>query len=277
VQASLWQRALRWVLALAGQEVETSSVASVRLLFLHTDHLGAPRLGTDLKRRVVWSAAYEAFGRAVVSEDPDGDGEAVRIDLRLPGQVFDAEMGTHYNYFRDYDPGVGRYLQFDPTGLSGGLNGYTYVDNSPMMFTDPKGLVKWTGEMYGVTAINLGGGAQFWFDLKSECVNDKYAYIRVYASALGVGLGVKYTATASSISFDDHLSEIHPEGFAGSFKMASAGFGAILVGSYSAVQLGNNTADFSAEPTPGIGVDASVSGLVGSSMLVSKDVKACKC
>jgi hypothetical protein len=137
--------------------------------------------------------------------------------------------------------------------------------------------VKWKGEMYSVAAVNLGCGGQFWFDLKSECVNGKYAYIRVYPSGLGVGLGIQYTATASSISFDDHLSTIYPEGFAGTFKLASAGFGAGLVGGYSAVRLGNNTADFSAVPSPGIGVDASISGLIGRSTLVSKEIKDCDC
>src|SRR5260221_13021350 len=29
------------------------------------------------------------------------------------GQYFDEETGTHYNYQRDYSPGVGRYLQTD--------------------------------------------------------------------------------------------------------------------------------------------------------------------
>jgi RHS repeat-associated protein len=37
----------------------------------------------------------------------------------LPGQYYDAETGTRYNYYRDYDPAVGRYEQSDPIGLSG--------------------------------------------------------------------------------------------------------------------------------------------------------------
>jgi RHS repeat-associated protein len=59
--------------------------------------------------------------------------------LRFPGQYFDAETGNHYNYFRDYDPSTGRYIQGDPTGLAGGLNLYAYVGTNPLSLVDPFG------------------------------------------------------------------------------------------------------------------------------------------
>ncbi len=57
----------------------------------------------------------------------------------LPGQYYDAETATHYNYIRDYDPSTGRYFESDPIGLKGGLNTYAYVFD-PLRRTDPMGL-----------------------------------------------------------------------------------------------------------------------------------------
>ena len=113
---------------------------------------------TDRQQKVVWQGVSQAFGVTTVTVDE------VENNLRFPGQYYDAGMGTHYNYFRDYDPRVGRYLQSDPIGilrdysdpqlqiaiqmgliapegLYGSLNHlYGYVDQNPINFIDPSGL-----------------------------------------------------------------------------------------------------------------------------------------
>ncbi|MGP1666928.1 MAG: RHS repeat-associated core domain-containing protein [Rhodanobacter sp.] len=59
----------------------------------------------------------------------------------MPGQYFDKETNTHYNYFRDYDPAIGRYLQSDLIGLRGGINTYGYVGADPLGAIDSEGLL----------------------------------------------------------------------------------------------------------------------------------------
>jgi len=56
------------------------------------------------------------------------------------GQYYDWETGLHYNYYRDYDPSTGRYVQSDLIGLGGGLNTYGYVNQNPLRYVDPLGL-----------------------------------------------------------------------------------------------------------------------------------------
>jgi RHS repeat-associated protein len=107
---------------------------------LHTDHLGTPRVALDTAGRLRWRwMGGEPFGVNPAENNPEGLGE-LNLSLRLPGQQYDGFVGLHYNYFRDYDPTAGRYVQSDPIGLDGGINTYAYVAGAPTMYSDPDGL-----------------------------------------------------------------------------------------------------------------------------------------
>jgi len=82
----------------------------------------------------------EPFGDNLPNEDPDGNSILGHMPLRLPGQYFDKETNLHYNYFRDYDPNIGRYVESDPLGVHAEFNTYLYVKGSPVSFRDPMGL-----------------------------------------------------------------------------------------------------------------------------------------
>jgi RHS repeat-associated protein len=59
-----------------------------------------------------------------------------------------------YNYMRDYDPAVGRYIESDPIGLAGGsYSTYAYVAGNPISNSDPTGLIN-PGEIACVAGPN---------------------------------------------------------------------------------------------------------------------------
>ncbi|KAB8172337.1 hypothetical protein FKV24_014935 [Lysobacter maris] len=128
-------------------------IAGSSLHYVEADHLGTPRAIIDATRQVaIWTLdlATESFGDTAPNVDPDGDGTSFVYDLRFPGQRYDAASGLYYNYYRDYDPSVGRYTQTDPIGQMGGLAVYGYAGNSPLLYTDP------TGELIPFLAIAGG-------------------------------------------------------------------------------------------------------------------------
>ena len=120
--------------------ITVGAPAAAQLYFIHTDHLNTPRLITNNAGQAVWRwDNIDPFGGNPPDENPSGLG-VFSCNLRLPGQYFDQETNLHYNYFRDYDPAIGRYIQSDPIGLAGGVNTYAYVRNNPLRWIDPFGL-----------------------------------------------------------------------------------------------------------------------------------------
>ncbi len=143
---------------------------NVEVFYVHPDHLGTPRVitastalaattGTGITspqtvNKAVWRWDSDPFGsnataNSAPNENPNTLSQVVGtatlpylfgFDLAFPGQKRDRETGKHYNYFRDYDPGVGRYTTSDPIGLKGGINTYGYVGADPSTHVDPSGL-----------------------------------------------------------------------------------------------------------------------------------------
>lgn len=104
--------------------------------YIHADNLNTPRVMTDSTKAVGWAWQSDPFGNGAATAINFGSG----VMIRLPGQYYDTETGTHYNYFRHYDPSTGRYMESDPIGLAGGINTYAYVNDNSLRFIDPLGL-----------------------------------------------------------------------------------------------------------------------------------------
>jgi RHS repeat-associated protein len=107
---------------------------SCRRYFIFADQIGTPCRVEDEKGNDAWLIRVEPFGRAEIAA-----GATIELNLRFPGHYFDSELGLHYNRFRYYDPGLGRYLQSDPSGIAGGTNLYGYRLN-PLFDVDVLGM-----------------------------------------------------------------------------------------------------------------------------------------
>ena len=130
----------------------------------HTNHLGTPKLLTDKTGKTVWQANSEAFGRTFVTQS------LIENNLRFPGQYYDAETDTHYNFMRDYDPATGRYLTSDPIGLYGGINLYGYVEGNPVVKFDN------FGEHPGILGAGMVG--RFCLSKPAVCAGAGAAVVR---------------------------------------------------------------------------------------------------
>jgi RHS repeat-associated protein len=120
------------------------AVTSVGMYFIESDQLNTPRLVTNAANQPVWQwDNNDPFGNNMPNADPNSTGTAFEFNLRFAGQYFDQETGLDYNFYRDYDPSVGRYVESDPIGLAGGINAYAYVGGNPVSFTDPFGLASY--------------------------------------------------------------------------------------------------------------------------------------
>lgn len=124
------------------QKAAAGALTPCSALGSYADHLNTPRLIANSDQQTVWKwDNQEPFGVSAPDENPSALGNFA-FTLRFPGQYADKETNLVYNYFRDYDPALGRYVESDPVGLEGGVNTYGYVEADPLYTSDPEGLQK---------------------------------------------------------------------------------------------------------------------------------------
>ncbi len=101
----------------------------------HADGLGSIAALTDANGEPVQTYTYAAFGgiRARTGTDLN------RVTFTAREALGDS-LGVLYYRNRVLDPGTGRLTTLDPMGFVDGPNGYVYVINNPINWTDPKGL-----------------------------------------------------------------------------------------------------------------------------------------
>jgi len=116
-----------------------SLVGDIAAYFVQPDHLDTPRTVVNAANQELWRWDSAPFGDSAAEDNPSGLG-SFAYRLRFPGQQHDALTDTHYNYFRDYEPAHGRYVQSDPLGIWDDPGTYSYVAGSPLDTYDAAGL-----------------------------------------------------------------------------------------------------------------------------------------
>jgi RHS repeat-associated protein len=141
-------------------------------------------LMTDETGTTVWEGEYLPFGETLSLTG------TVTNNLRFPGQYFDTETGLHYNYFRDYKPEIGRYVEADPIGLVGGINLFVYVGNNSINALDPRGLYIWLCNRQVRMFPYIGNHAYLWNDKTGQCCGRNKGSNPMYScQELGPGPG----------------------------------------------------------------------------------------
>jgi RHS repeat-associated protein len=126
--------------------------------YVATDLLGSPKVICDNTGAVVKLIDYDSFG--VLLSDSNSTFE---LPFGFAGGLEDQATGLVRFGFRDYEPATGRWMARDPILFGGGQgNLYVYVQNDPVDFVDPTGLICVGGSAYA----GVGAGAQV-------CVTDQ--------------------------------------------------------------------------------------------------------
>ena len=115
--------------------------ANVR--YLLKDNLGSTIAIFNNGGSIIERYTYDEYG-AVQVRDSAGNpvGSAPFTRYLFTGREYDATVGLYHCRNRWYHPGFGRFVSVDPIGLEGGdTNLNSYLGNTPLIATDPFGLI----------------------------------------------------------------------------------------------------------------------------------------
>lgn len=144
----------------------TGSGSGAAIHSVHTDHLTASNVITNMSGQIEEVTDYYPYGALRLDESLSGFSE----QRKFAGHEYDVDTGLSYANARYYNPAIGRFISQDPVFLALGndgqirrltgqqlqtvladpqnLNAYAYARNNPIMNTDPDGL-------FSLNPINL--------------------------------------------------------------------------------------------------------------------------
>ncbi|WP_189799674.1 RHS repeat-associated core domain-containing protein, partial [Sulfuricella sp. T08] len=118
--------------------------------YYHADGLGSIVGLSNSTDSTTQTERFDAWGNKLAGTIPQG------AQYGFTGREGD-ETGIVYYRARYLDPAIGRFASRDPIGLKGGINQYTYVNNNPVNFNDPTGLLAKVLLADATSAISYAG------------------------------------------------------------------------------------------------------------------------
>ena len=147
----------------------TANNSSLTAKYYHADLIGSTRIVTDDNGAIIDRRAYKAFGETRIGNDTDSSAGYVGmlgVETDPTGLLF---MRNRY-----YSPVLGRFIQMDPSELSGGdVNFYSYCQNGCTRSVDVMGMKKITVRSlarplsFGDAISPTGKGLGVAFDLQN--------------------------------------------------------------------------------------------------------------
>jgi len=126
-----------------------ADTANAKVAYLTNDQLGSPRINTDANGNVVSRHDYHPFGEELSTSQRSTHQEYADDTSRkgFTGYEHDGEINLNFAEARVYSSSLGRFSIPDPENTGADLtvpqswNGYSYVINNPINYTDPSGLI----------------------------------------------------------------------------------------------------------------------------------------
>ena len=121
---------------LAVTTTRSGTATTSSLLYLYDGNGNVAALVDPVTTESAAAYEYSPFGRTLVAHGP----LAAANPFRFSAKYTDTETGLVYYGYRYYEPGLGRWINRDPTGETGGENLFLFVGNSVASHFDYLGL-----------------------------------------------------------------------------------------------------------------------------------------
>ena len=216
--------------------------------YLTRDHLGSIREHVASAGTLMLRRDYDPWGTLSATAAAVGS-------WAFTGREWDSEIGLHYYRARYYESSLGRFIGEDPNRPADGPHHYRYVQNNPVTFTDPTGLMTWkctvlvftvgASPPWAAKSFILGGGfmtASCWSDCDAA---GKKLHVNLVGPIFGGSIGRwPIGSTQSEYELRDPYPFAWDMSLRGFFSFASiggaAGPGASCVAMNLGAASGNN-------------------------------------